>query len=260
MKIFTMLFGLVLLTFAVQADSITTIQLKNRPAAEIIPVVEPMLGESDAISGRGFKIFLRASPQTLAEVRDMIDALDVAAKVLQISVFQGSTRGLAELGFGGDIRIDNSGASVRIEGTGTRKRLENRPIHQVRVSEGKEAYIETGEQIPYFSGAQWIAPGGVTGGIEYKNVTTGFYVAPRLHADGDSVTLRISPFRQSQGSSGGGIATQAAHTTLSGPIGEWLLLGGVSEELRRAQSGSDTRISTRSRSNQSIWIKADLVR
>ena len=259
MRLVYLLPALLFLLTSVQAQSITTIQLRNRPAAEIIPVVEPMLGDGDAVSGQGFKIFLRASPQTLAEIREMIDALDVAAKMLQISVFQGSTRGLAELGFGGDIRIDNGGARVRIESTGTRKRLEDNPIHQVRVSEGKEAYIETGAQIPYFSGARWIAPEGLTGGIEYNRVVTGFYVQPRIHADGGSVTLRISPFKQSPGN-GGGIATQAAHTTITGPIGEWLLLGGVSEQLQRAQSDGDTRISTRSRGNQSIWIKADLLR
>ncbi len=260
MKYLLLLPVLLVLLATVHAQSITTIQLRNRPAAEIIPIVEPMLGSGDSISGQGFKIFLRATPQTLAEVQEMIDALDVTAKILQISVFQGSTRGLEELGFGGEIRIDDDGASVRIESTGTRKRLENSPIHQVRVSEGKEAYIETGQQIPYFSGAAWIAPGKTSGGIEYKNAITGFYVLPRLHGDGTSVTLVVSPFRQSPGSSGGAIATQAAHSTLSGPLGEWLLLGGVSERLQRAQSSGNSRITTRSRGNQSIWIKTDLVR
>ena len=259
MKYLLALPTLLLLVSAVLAQSITTIQLRNRPAAEIIPIVEPMLGSGDSISGQGFKIFLRAAPQILAEVREMIDALDVAAKTLQISVFQGSTRGLEELGFGGQIRIDDDGASLRIESTGTRKRLDHSPIHQVRVSEGRQAYIETGKQIPHFSGAAWIAPGKTTGGIDYKNAITGFYVLPRLHGDGASVTLVVSPFRQSPGSSGGAIATQAAHTTLSGPLGEWLLLGGVSEQLQRAQSSGESRITTRSRGNQSIWIKTDLV-
>ena len=51
MKLIFKVFGLVLLLASTaQADSITTIQLKNRPAIEIIPVVKPMLGADDAIT------------------------------------------------------------------------------------------------------------------------------------------------------------------------------------------------------------------
>lgn len=281
MKLILTLLGLLLLTSVVRADSITTIKLRNRPATEVIPIVKPMLGADDAISGRGFNIFLRSSPQTLAEVREMIEALDVAGKTLQISVFQGSTRGLRALGFGANIRIESGDASVSvgsgdnrggdgggnitystrdgsgsINSTSTRLRLQDNPIHQVRVTEGNEAYIETGQQIPYFSGNNWITAEGVTGGIDYKKVTTGFYVLPRVN--GEVVTLQVSPFKNSN-QGGGNIETQSARTTISGKLGEWLLIGGVTEQLKRSQSGNGSYNSTQSRKNEGIWIKADLV-
>ncbi|MCP4877799.1 MAG: hypothetical protein GY896_20275 [Gammaproteobacteria bacterium] len=285
MKLRSMLLGLVLTVSAVQADSITTLQLRNRPAVEVIPIVKPMLRADDTISGHGFKIFLRASPQTVAEIKGMIAALDSPIKMLQISVFQGSTRGLGELGLGASIRIESGNASVgigagsnenataggsitygsnrgdvSISSISTRKRLQNSPIHQVRVAEGNPAYIETGKQIPYFSGAGWISQRGqgVTGGIEFKDVVTGFYVLPRVR--GDNVNLEVSPFKNALGQSGGGnIETSAAGTTITGPIGEWLLIGGVSEQLKRTQGGTGSYASTKSRSNESIWIRADLV-
>jgi type II secretory pathway component GspD/PulD (secretin) len=283
MKLAYKLLGLVLLVSTVQADSITTIKLSNRPAEEIIPIVKPMLGSEDAITGQGYKIFLRSSPQTLAQVKEMIDALDIAAKTLQISVFQGSTRGLSALGISGGIQVESGDASVdigtsanknsngggsitystnngsgNINSTTTRMRLEDNPIHQIRVTEGTEAYIETGEQIPYFSGTNWIVPEAFVGGIEYKDVTTGFYVLPRIH--GDNVTLQVSPFKNSQGNSrAANIETQNANTTLTGRIGEWLLIGGVTEQLKRVQRGTGSYSSTQSRNNESIWIKADLV-
>ncbi len=283
MKLAYRLLGLLLLVSAVQAASITTINLSNRQAAEIIPIIKPMLGSDDAITGQGYKIFLRSSAQTLAQVKEMIDALDVAAKTLQISVFQGSTRGLSALGFSSGIQIEsgdaginigtsgnqnnNSGGSItystsngsgNVNSTTTQMRLEDNPIHQVRVTEGSEAYIETGEQIPYFSGTHWIVPNSVAGGIEYKDVTTGFYVLPRIH--GDKVTLQVSPFKNSQAKSrGGNIETQNANTTLTGRIGEWLLIGGITEQLKRSQSGTGSYSSTQSRNNESIWSKADLV-
>ncbi|MDH3760001.1 MAG: hypothetical protein OEU50_03405 [Gammaproteobacteria bacterium] len=278
--VFTLL-GLVLLASTAQANSITTIQLSNRPAEEIIPIVKPMLGTGDAISGQGFKIFLRSSAQTRAQVREMIDALDVAAKLLQISVFQGSTRGLRALDIDGGIRVESGDASVEIgngknkestgsitfstnrgsasiNSTGTRSRLQDNPLHQVRVSEGSEAFIETGKQIPYFSGAYWTAPGTISGGIEYKNVTTGFYVLPRVQ--GDHVMLQVSPFKNSMRNAGGGsIETGSANTTITGPVGEWLLIGGTTEEITRKQSGTGSYTSIQGRSNHSIWIRADLV-
>ena len=284
MKLLYKLLALMLLISVAQADSITAIQLQNRPAEEIIPIVKPMLGSNESISGQGFKLFLRSSPETLAQVKDMIAVLDTSPKILQISVFQGSTRGLSELGFSGNVQIesgdtsvsigtprnDNDGAgssvtystnkgSGSISSIGTRKRLKDNPIHQIRVTEGNEAYIETGQQVPYFSGSDWIRPRGVAVDIEFKDVITGFYVLPRVH--GDNVTLQVSPFKNSLSkTNAGSIETQHAKTTLTGRIGEWLLIGGVSEQLKRAQSGTGTSISTQSRNNESIWIKADLIR
>ena len=114
MKLISLLIGLTLLASTVQADSITTLQLRNRPAGEVIPIVKPLLGAGESISGQGFKIFLRASPATLAEVRAVIDALDVAARTLQISVFQGDARGLEALEIGARIQVESGDASVTI--------------------------------------------------------------------------------------------------------------------------------------------------
>lgn len=264
------LLALILLTSAVQAASITTIQLNNRPAEEIIPIVKPMLGAGEVITGSGYKLFLRASPQSLQQVRDIVDALDSAAKVLQISVFQGSERDLKTRSVSGNLQIDNGNTSVGIgndknksagsisynsgnvsgdiNASSTHQRESSNPVHQLRVSEGTEGFIQTGKQIPYLTGYS---------STEYKDVTTGFYVLPRIH--GDRVTLQIRPFKNSLAKADGNIDTQSAQTTISGRIGEWLPLGGVSEQSRRSQSSLGSSRSTKSSSQHSIWIKADLV-
>jgi type II secretory pathway component HofQ len=279
MKLVYTLLGLMLLTSPLQADSITTIQLQNRPAEEIIPIIEPMLGTGDVITGRGFKLFLRSSPETLAEVKDMIDVLDITAKILQISVFQGSERDLRALSINGNIQIesgnasgsigtksnqsagsisyDNNNTSGSINATGTSGRMQNNPLQRLRVTAGTEGYIETGEQIPYFSVAGWIGSRAAVGDIEYRNVTTGFYVLPRVH--GDNVSLQVSPFKNSlRKTRTGNIATQQANTTITGRLGEWLLIGGATEQITRSQSGIGNYSSTQNRTNAGIWIKADL--
>jgi type II secretory pathway component GspD/PulD (secretin) len=279
-KLFAVLLVLCLTALTTQAETIATIQLRNRPAEDIIPLVKPMLGPGDAITGQGFQLFLRAPADTQAQVKQMISTLDVAAKMLLISVFQGNQRDLRALsvegsfqardgdgsvsigtgkerGRGGDVSFSTRNASGGANVISTRGRLQDNPIHQLRVSEGSEGYIETGESIPYFSGAQWLAPGAIVGGVDYKDVTTGFYVLPRVH--GEQVTLQVSPFKQSLSNKrGGDINTQSAHTTITGRIGEWLPIGGTTEQTRQSRNSIGSYSSTQSRNEESIWIKADL--
>ena len=284
MKRLFQLLGLVLLVSAVQADSMSIIELQHRPAKEVIPIVEPMLGADDAISGQGFKIFLQSSPETLARVKKIVDVLDTPAKILQVSVFQGSERDLGQLGVSANAQIERGDASVEIgnerdntdgaggsitystadgrvsvDGVSTQKSLRDNPIHQVRVTEGTEAYIETGERIPYFYGVAGTGRRAYAGSVEYTDAITGFYVLPRIR--GDNVILEVNPFKSSRSNTGdGNIETQSSSTTITGRVGEWLLIGGVTEQVERSQSATGTTFETQSSRNSSIWIKAELVK
>jgi hypothetical protein len=274
MKRICMLLALMLLASAAQAASITTIQLNNRPAEEVIPIIKPMLNGGEVVTGSGYKLFLRASPQSLEQVRDIIDVLDTAAKMLLVSVFQGSEQDLETRSVSGNLQIDNGNSSVGISNSNSNKnksaggisynsgnlsgdinastthqRQTSNPVHQLRVSEGTEGFIQTGKQIPYLTGYR---------STEYKDVTTGFYVLPRVR--GDMVTLQISPFKNSLTKTGkGSIETQSARTTITGRIGEWLPIGGVTEQSKRSQSSIGSSSSSKSQSQHSIWIKADLI-
>ena len=283
MKRFLQLIALVLLASAVLAESVSTIELQNRPAEEVIPIVEPMLGADDAISGQGFKIFLRSSPATLARVREMVAVLDKPAKVLQVSVFQGSERELGSLGVSAHVQVESGDASVevgaerdnedaaggsvtyrtgkgsvKVNGISTQESLRDSPIHQPRVTKGTEAYIETGERIPYFLGTAWRGDRTFAGSIEYKDAMTGFYVLPRVR--GDNVILEVNPYKSSRLDSGeDSFDTQSAGTTVTGRLGQWILVGGVTEQLERSQSTTGTTVATENSRNTGIWIKADLV-
>ena len=268
----TILAMALLLACTARAASINIIQLQNRPAEEIIPIVEPMLGPGEVITGQGFKLFLRSSAETLEQVQEMIGALDIAAKMLQISVFQGSKRSLEEINVGGNLQIETGSGSIGVgsndsAGAGSinygsgnvsgdinassiRQRREDNPVHRLRVAEGTEGFIETGSQVPFLSGRY---------SSDYKAVTTGFYVLPRLR--GDSVTLQVSPFKNALSQSGkGNIDTQSATTTISGRLGEWLQIGGVTESSSSSQRGIASYSSSKSETSDRIWIKAELVR
>ena len=98
------LLALCLAALTVQAESIATIELQNRPADEIIPLVKPMLGPGDAITGQGFQLFLRAPPDTQAQapVALLVDGLAVGRNMFGRTGFDthagagsGRTGGLA---------------------------------------------------------------------------------------------------------------------------------------------------------------------
>ena len=283
MKRLFVLLGLLLMVSAVHADALSIIQLENRPAEEVIAVIEPMLGPDDSISGQGFKIFLQSSPETRARIESMIEVLDAPAKILRVSVFQGSEQDLRRIAAsanvqiesgsatieigegretddsaGGSITYSTSGGSASVDGISTQQSLRGNPIHQVRVTEGTEAYIETGERIPYFSGAAWAGRRGFAGSVEYKDATTGFYVLPRVR--GENCVLEVSPFKSSYRDSGpDNFDTQSASTTITGRIGQWLLIGGVVEQVGRTESSTGTTYATQGSGNTGIWIKADVV-
>ena len=89
-------------------------------------------------------------------------------------------------------------------------------------------------------------------------MTTGFYVLPRIRGGG--VTLKLRPFKNTQSNTrAGSIETQSANTTISGRLGEWLPLGGVSEQFKRSQSGIGSSSSAEGSNKSSIWIRADLI-
>jgi len=281
--IITLLLCIGLLAAQSHADQIEVIELQNRPASELIPILEPMLDKSGSLSGQGFQLIVRTTDENLEQIRQLVRKLDTAAKQLAISVFQGSDRDLRALsvggGFeyqsddvnasvgdtstsrgGGSVSYSTRGATVSGNTLSTRGRLSDNPIHQLKVTEGTEGYIETGQSIPYFSGGAWL--GGrrdvFDAGVEYKDVNTGFYVLPRVH--GTQVTMEVSPYKQGLSKSRpGAVNTQSASTTVTGPLGQWLQIGGVTDQTSRSSSSIGTHASTQGRKNDSIWIKAELV-
>ena len=281
MKQLCLLLASLLLVSTVRADSVSVVQLQHRPAAEVVPVIAPMLGPNDAISGEGFRIFVRASAEGQQRVRSLVERLDTPARVLQVSVFQGSEHVLRELALranvqiqrgdttidvgsgneadgGGRIIYSTSGGSASVDAVATQRNLRDYPIHRVRVTEGKEAYIETGERIPYFVGAAMRGRRALAGGVQYENVVTGFYALPRIR--GDNVVLEVSPFKNSRSDTGrGSVETQSATTTVTGRAGEWLFIGGVSEQAERTESAVASTYATQGSRNTGIWIKAELV-
>lgn len=234
-----------LFTTPLAAESITTLQLQSRPAEEIVPIIAPLLEPGEKISGQGYRIFLRASPRTVEEVRALIAGIDIAPRSLMISIFQGREIDLEQRNISGRFRVENGDASVSITAGEARRNESGGPVHRLRVSEGSEGFIATGTRSGLFPLAE-------------INAASGFYVLPRVN--GERVTLQISSASSKLRKSRADIETLQATTTLSGRLGEWLPLGGVDQSVDNSRGDGFGRRSTRGHEQYGIWIRAELVR
>jgi len=263
MKLIRTLAALLFLLFqstVVMASELDVIELQNRPAEEIVPLIQPMLNAGESVSGKGFQLILKADAARQSEIRGLVSKLDRASAQLMISVFQGSERDMKALGIDTQVSVSNDNVKGRATAYGTRGRMEDNPVSSLRITEGTAGYIETGKSVPYYSGQAYggIGRGGVAADVEFKDVTTGFYVKPRLN--GKTVILEVSPHRDSlDASRPGQIKTRSAATTVSGQLGQWIQLGGTAEQGKRSSKSIGSTHSTQDRGSESMWIKAEQV-
>lgn len=129
---------------AALAQSLEIIELRNRPAEQVIPIVQPMLEKGGALSGTGFQLFVRTSPANLAQIRQMVASLDRAARQLIIQVRQDADSRDSRFDARAGVVLEpgNSRAGGSITDSASQDR--NNIAQQVRTQEGSPAFIQAG--------------------------------------------------------------------------------------------------------------------
>lgn len=271
-----------------QNDPLEIINLTNRPAEEMIPIIKPILKPDDAITGTGFQLFVRTDTKTFEEITRLLQVMDKAPRNLMISVRNNVDIGSETTDFnysgnyeiGDDTRVIVGDRPPREEGTRVRinkneRARENDTQQKLRVVEGGKAFISAGELRPYQSRTILRDRYGVSvyDNVDYQDITSGFYVSPRLTGNGN-VTLHVQPyFRSANDESNGGnnryrnsyyesnygsIDVQEADTTITAKLGQWVQIGGTDEAAKSKEKGilSTSRSATDRQS--SIYIKVDV--
>lgn len=222
--------------------------LKHRTAEEVIPLLRPLVGPEGGLSGTGYQLILRTTPENLAQIREILNTIDTAPRRLRIIVRQDADveQSGTDVSASGHVVIRRTPAGnasevqgrVDIGAHGSQVNEDTTVSQQLMVLEGSPAYIQVGQSVPMVerhvdrSGRQVQA----YDSVRYRDVTTGFYVLPRVH--GDQVTLEINPHRQALNSRRNGqVDVQEIHTTVSARLGEWIDLGGVTEQQNQRRSG-----------------------
>jgi hypothetical protein len=151
--------------------------------------------------------------------------------------------------------VSNRGADVSVRATESNARDRSSGIASVQVIEGNSALISSGSDVPVVTsvaaGAGRRPWAGAT--TSYRNVSSGFLVTPRVNAT--QVVLDIE--QQDERVVNGSIQTQRLTTQVSGPLGEWIRLGGVSETSSTQQRGILSRQYSTQSDAREIWVKVD---
>ena len=246
------------------ADQLEVLQLHNRPAEQIIPLLQQHLETNEALTGRGFQLILRARAERMQELKALIAQLDAAAARLRISVRRASVAEIERDNqrLSGEVRMDESGAALRGKVTihRTEAKSHERDTHMVNTLEGEPAFIAEGLAFPAVGSQVHIINGRrvVTNTLEYRQLESGFYALARIN--GDLVTVTASPKREALSPRGGGmIESESLITTVRGPVGQWLELGGRTAAVERSRSGVVHRTESKEHEANPIWIKVDVL-
>lgn len=251
-------------TPAFAADELEVIQLNNRPADQIIPLLHPHLEANEALTGRGFQLILRARAERVRELKGLIAQLDAAPARLRISVRRASVAEIERDNrrLSGAARVDGDGAALRGKATvhRTEAKSHERDTHMVNTLEGEPAFIAEGLAFPTVGSQVHIINGRkvISNTLEYRQLESGVYALARVN--GDQVTVTASPRREALSPRGGGMVESAALvTTVRGPVGQWLELGGRTASVERSRSGVVYRTESKEHEANPIWIKVEVL-
>jgi len=254
------------------ADEVEVVPLNYRTAEQLIPTLRPLVEPGGALTGQRNMLVIRASRANIAQIKQVVAALDTAPRRLLISVRQDAAGAFTERGAGvsGTIGGGNARIGVNEPPSGrsgvtagayeSRGTAIDRMTSQVQALEGSPAYISTGQSTPVRSHVVAPAPGGgsvVQSTTTFQSSASGFYVTPRL--SGDRVMLEIAPQRAVPGPQGT-LNVQQVATTAHGQLGEWIELGGIAQSAAGSQSGVFHGASGARSGSTSVWVRVDEVR
>jgi type II secretory pathway component GspD/PulD (secretin) len=250
------LISVCLIAGPVLAQSLEVLDLKYRTAAEVIPVLQPLLEQGGALTGQDYKLFVRASPSNVRQLRAALEQIDRKPNQLMVSVRRSTEQEIQRERAEVSGVVSNRGAEVSVRATSSSDRDRGGGVASVQVIEGNSALISSGSDVPIVTSAAagvgrrrtWA---GAT--TSYRPVSSGFLVTPRVN--GTQVVLDIE--QQDERVTNGSIHTQRLTTQVSGPLGQWIRLGGVSETSSSQQRGILSRQYSTQSDAREIWVKVD---
>jgi len=260
------------------ADEARVIPLKHRPAQEMIPLIRPLLGPDDALTGMDYRLIIRTSDKNIKEIERVLAQLDVAPQQLRITVQQGvaendnstsqSLSGEVDVGPNARIKLpsrpsEKRGAAIqndKLRYTTQRRSStgNNQNTQTLLTQDGQRAYIRIGKLVPHVKRIIELHQNQLvlTQGVEMQDVTTGFDVLPRVH--GDRIQVEITPRLSTLLNPSTGLANvQELTTSVEVKRGEWIELGQIFSNRDQIQRAILESARTESGSQSTVRLKIE---
>ena len=218
-------------------------QLKHQQAEMIIPVIQPHLTDEQVITSKLNQLFIQSSESDYQKILPLIEQLDTAIKQYRVEVkILNRKLDTWELS-GAQINVANDKVSGQVKRYQTGSSRKDNQVYSLKVMEGAQGYIHTGESFLTHSLTQhyksFIPQGG-----QHK-VTSGFYVQVQSSADNK---VRVDVSAKAQKRRAQSIQSSGANTSVVGELNHWLLLASIDN---KEQSQSNRNYSSsNSRSNK----------
>ncbi|MET0124106.1 MAG: secretin N-terminal domain-containing protein [Pseudomonas caspiana] len=236
----TLLTSLLLICSVGAMAATEVVPLNYRTSEDLLPVAKSFLGPDGSVSAYNNQLIVNAEPRKIEELRALLSQLDTAPKRLLISVDTSDSASRSSIGVN-QSRVINYGTASREGG-----------VQQVQASEGAPALIQVGQSVPVTT-TRTDNYGYAQSNTEYRNVTQGFYVTASI--TGDIVHLNISTNRDrvSQERSDT-FKVQSTDSQVSGRLGEWITLAGVSDQSVADRQGNTQQYSTQGREDMTLRV------
>ncbi|MDZ4211964.1 MAG: secretin N-terminal domain-containing protein, partial [Methylotenera sp.] len=222
---------------AIAATDFKIIDLQHRFAEDIIPIIQPLAGSEGAVTGMQNHLIIRATPERMIEIEQVISTLDVARQNLKITVshqnnLQTEREGVAVSGrkqignvdIGTNRYQKNVRDGVQLDIENSQHNTRSSSNQYINVIDGEAAFIRVGQSVPFTQ--EWVTLTRryirLQKTTEFIDISTGFSVRPR--SIGDEIELQITP-RIAQLNQRGYIDFEELNTTVRVKRGEWLNLG-----------------------------------
>lgn len=240
---------------------IEVIELQAATLDQVIPVVRPLVGPDGTVTGMGNNLVIKAAADRVREIRALLERIDRPPRRLLITLSNAGEDVSRTAGYSGSADIKIGDGQVGINSPGrpvedSRARLhvykrgafrERDTGQQVQALEGRPAWIHAGSQVPLYGGYPY--------GTQLHDVTSGFYVVPRI--SGDEVMLEILQHDDRPGRTAGTFEVQRAGTVVRGRLGEWVALGGIDTSGNNSRSGLARSQQQQSQQSQQIRVKVE---
>ncbi|HSI38135.1 MAG TPA: secretin N-terminal domain-containing protein [Methylotenera sp.] len=229
-------------TPVIAAQEFKIITLQHRFAEDLLPTIQPLVGSEGTVTGIQNQLIIRATPERMAEIEQVIATLDVARQNLKIIVsrqndIQDQRDGVNVSGRKriGNVEIGtrkfpkNAADGIQVDIDNNQSNTRSSSQQYINVVDGERAFIHVGESVPFTQ--EWVVLTrryvSVQRTTEFVDVTTGFAVRPR--SIGNQIELEITP-RIAKLNQSGFIDFEELSTVVRVKRGEWLDVGGIMQQ------------------------------